>query len=106
MVSPSSIWLEHCCDDLSSLEFNKGKELRFEGFDISAAQFPKDGKGKYYVQDLLEPFPAEFHGTYDLVHARYLTLAIKTDRYLDAVKNLLTLLSKIHLQFPRAEVTG
>jgi hypothetical protein len=80
------IWLEE-------LHSNLGDSVNFTGFDISAAQFPKDGKAEYIVHDMLKPFPAKYHGLYDLIHVRYLVLAFKKDQYAEAVQNLVPLLS-------------
>jgi chemotaxis methyl-accepting protein methylase len=42
--------------------------------------------------NVLEPFPKEYLGTYDLVHVKLLYAALKKDESLLAVKNLKTLL--------------
>jgi hypothetical protein len=56
--------------------------------------FPEHGNGSYFVQDLLKPFPSEYHGVYDLVHVRFLALALQKEKFLPASKNLKTFLSE------------
>lgn len=87
----SSIWLEDLHEKLSR---SGSSDLRFDGFDISSEMFPKHGKSSYFVQDLLEPFPSEYHGTYDLVHVQFLHLAPQKEKFRPAAKNLLQLLSE------------
>jgi hypothetical protein len=50
---------------------------------------------QFSVHDLLEPFPVEYHGKYDLVHLRFLLAALKEDDVKIAVKNIVALLSMI-----------
>ncbi|KAL4802039.1 hypothetical protein BDV18DRAFT_148107 [Aspergillus unguis] len=65
----------------------------FQGFDISAAQFPPLVEGiELSVQDIFQPFPAEHHNRYDLVHVRLLVTGIPESTYPAAVANLLTIL--------------
>ncbi|KAJ9618911.1 hypothetical protein H2203_008727 [Taxawa tesnikishii (nom. ined.)] len=77
--------------------------LQFVGFDISDAQFPLDvGRRRdecegrsdldFVVHDLLQPFPAEYHGQFDLVHLRLLVGGTRVEdipTYLQHVSSLL-----------------
>jgi hypothetical protein len=59
-------------------------------------QFPADEPEiKWVVHDILKPFPAEYHGKFDLVQVRYMVVALKADAYKTAVDNVSALLSKL-----------
>jgi hypothetical protein len=91
-----SIWLEELqADELPSASQANPNKRRFDGFDISDAQFPKDGKCNYVVHDILKPFPPEYHGVYDLVHVRLMLFALKRDQFELAVKNLFKIVSEL-----------
>ncbi|EEH47087.2 uncharacterized protein PADG_03185 [Paracoccidioides brasiliensis Pb18] len=85
----TGIWLR----DLSKL---LPKTCRLDGFDISLAQvpdrdvFPSDIN--YYVQDILEPFPDNFLGQYDVVHVKLLVMGLKVNEWELAIRNLKKLL--------------
>ncbi|RBR13195.1 hypothetical protein FVER53590_09875 [Fusarium verticillioides] len=72
------------------------KEAQLDGFDIDTRKFhdpsslPANVKLQY--GNVLEPFTKEYLGTYDLVHVKLLYAALKKDEWLQAVKNLKTLL--------------
>ncbi len=87
LLNQFSIWLEE-------LHSQTAPETRLDGFDISAALFPSESKCTYLLQNVLEPFPSEYHGLYDLVHIRYMVVAFKGEQYLQAIENLLQILSK------------
>lgn len=64
-----------------------------DGFDISDKQFPPLLSNiKLHVHDLRQPFPAEFHNKYDLVHIRLLFTAIDPKEWSSTVSNLAALL--------------
>ncbi|KAF5647802.1 methyltransferase domain protein [Fusarium tjaetaba] len=71
-------------------------EAQLYGFDIDTrkfhdpASFPANVKLQY--GNVLVPFPKEYLGMYDLVHVKLLYAALKKDEWLQAVKNLKTLL--------------
>lgn len=77
------------------------QKLSLHGFDISPAQFPFSSlkaprhEIKLSVQDILQPFPKEHLGRYDLVHVRLLVGAMKEVDYPRAVRNLYDLLSML-----------
>jgi hypothetical protein len=83
------IWLEELPAQLPN------KATRLDAFDISAAQFPPEEQrvGQYMLHDILKPFPEEFHDVYDLVHVRYMVVALKKAEFLIASKNLFQIIS-------------
>lgn len=65
------------------------------GFDITDTQLQKAPDGSnvsFQVHDILLPFPDAELGQYDVVHARFLMYAFKSDEWAKAVRNLSTLL--------------
>lgn len=48
---------------------------------------------KFYHQNLLEPFPTELIGQYDVVNIRLMVVALSAGEWGPAVRNLMTLLS-------------
>jgi hypothetical protein len=108
IATGTGIWLEEVCTQLSSQEIGPSEvHRRFDGFDISTAKFPKDGKGCYALQDVLKPFPSQYHGLYDLVHVRLLLAAIKSDQYLETVRNLMALLKPGgYIQWEEFDIDG
>ncbi|EED23100.1 conserved hypothetical protein [Talaromyces stipitatus ATCC 10500] len=64
---------------------------RYHDFDISDKQFPKDSSHdtiQLSLHNCLEPFPAERHGKYDLVHVRLMVAALKESDYKHVVANI------------------
>lgn len=47
-----------------------------------------------YEHNLLNAFPEEFIGTYDVVHVRLMIVALSFNQWEAAVRNLITLLRK------------
>ena len=47
----------------------------------------------FHHQNLLEPFPDEYLGEYDVVNVRLMMVALSSDEWEPAVRNLVTLLS-------------
>jgi hypothetical protein len=47
----------------------------------------------FHHQNLLEPFPDEYIGDYDVVNVRVMVVALSSDEWEPAVRNLMTLLS-------------
>lgn len=89
------IWLEELQADELPYVNKANIKRRFDGFDISDAQFPKEGKCKYVMHDILKPFPPEYHGLYDLVHVRLMFLTLKREQFEPAVKNLFKIISEL-----------
>src|SRR5699024_3593958 len=86
------VWLRDTASLLISRNPNPPRPYYLHGFDISAAQFQsfhteKNTEIHLSVQDCLQPFPAEHHGRYDLVHLRLLIGALRASEYEAAVKN-------------------
>ncbi|KAJ5619785.1 hypothetical protein N7510_003769 [Penicillium lagena] len=75
-----------------------------DGFDLSDAMFPcKNALPEnitFHQQNLLEPFPDEYLGKYDVVNVRVMVVALSSDEWEPAVRNLMTLLKPGgHLQW-------
>lgn len=47
----------------------------------------------FHHQNFLEPFPDEYLGEYDVVNVRVMVVALSSDEWEPAVRNLMTLLS-------------
>ncbi|CZR35768.1 hypothetical protein FPRO06_01835 [Fusarium proliferatum] len=81
---------------LKELAARVTEEAQLDGFDIDTRKFhettslPANVKLQY--GNVLEPFPKQYLGIYDLVHVKLLYAALKKDEWLQAVKNLKTLL--------------
>jgi hypothetical protein len=92
------IWLVEAAQTLHNR--HPRRNLSFHGFDISPAQFPFSSLKaprhniQLTVHDILQPFPKEHWGRYDLVHVRLLVGAMKEVDYPRAVRNLYDLLSE------------
>lgn len=51
----------------------------FTGFDISPGQFPpgnQDGRCKFEQLNLLQPLPSRLEGAFDVIHIRYMVIAL------------------------------
>ncbi|VDB89423.1 unnamed protein product [Peniophora sp. CBMAI 1063] len=67
--------------------------LRLSMCDISTAKFPPAEVLapvgiKAFQHDVLTPFPADMHGTFDLVNMNYLVIALTEDKWGIALKNV------------------
>ncbi|KAF7197392.1 N-methyltransferase tcpN [Pseudocercospora fuligena] len=83
-------WIE----DLASLPTTP-PTWTFHGYDISNSQFPSHGNEKcsYSILNILsEEMPDELIGAFDLVHLRYLILALTEKDWETVAKNVLKLL--------------
>ncbi|KAH7182090.1 hypothetical protein DER46DRAFT_654246 [Fusarium sp. MPI-SDFR-AT-0072] len=78
------------CDHLPPVIWQQLKSLPAPRFH-DPASLPANVKLQYGT--VLEPFPKECLGTYDLVHVKLLYAALKKDEWLQAMKNLKTLLN-------------
>jgi hypothetical protein len=81
---------------LSSIPTASGKTRTYSGFDISPKQLPKSPIPglDFSLHNLLEPYPEELHGLYDLVYVRLVCLVFREDQLKTVVANLISLLSK------------
>ncbi|KAF7712279.1 Uncharacterized protein PECH_008963 [Penicillium ucsense] len=85
----SVIWLRDLSREVPS-------SCQPHGFDISAAMFPDrqilPPNVTLFEQDMLQPFPEQFLGHYDVVHVRLMIVALSSDHWAMGVQNLMTLL--------------
>lgn len=96
--SHTRIWLDDVAADLASAS---AADREYTGFDISRNHFPVDKPGMRFLEhDVLKPFPEEFHSQYDLVHIRFLVLALKKEDFKTATSNVAALLSECFLLPP------
>lgn len=68
---------------------------QLDGFDLFDTMFSRDqlpGNIEFYHQNILEPFPEEFRGNYDVINVRVMVVALSSDEWEPAVRNLITLL--------------
>ncbi|CEH15656.1 2-PHYTYL-1,4-BETA-NAPHTHOQUINONE METHYLTRANSFERASE, CHLOROPLASTIC, partial [Ceraceosorus bombacis] len=88
----TGVWLERLARDGQG-----GKRLpanvQLEGSDIVLDKVTaKDTPIDFSVHDVLQPFPQEQHGKYDLVQMRYVIMAMNSEQYATAIRNLYALL--------------
>ncbi|KAJ5518968.1 hypothetical protein N7453_001390 [Penicillium expansum] len=77
---------------------------QLDGFDLSDVMFPRKNalpeNITFHHQNLLEPFPDEYLGEYDVVNVRVMLVALSDVEWEPAVRNLMTLLKPGgHLQW-------
>ncbi|KAI9666173.1 MAG: hypothetical protein M1821_004108 [Bathelium mastoideum] len=67
-----------------------------DGYDISESMFPASStlpaNITLSIADAKQPFPAHLHGTYDLVHVRYLIAGMEPSEWAPVLAHLLALL--------------
>lgn len=72
-------------------------DTQLYGFDISAMQFPEpDARPSnvfLFEQNVVNSFPLEYHGTFDIVAVRLITAGLRGDDWDRAVENINDLLS-------------
>jgi hypothetical protein len=72
-------------------------DSQLHGFDISSKQYPKPEDRptnlSLHEQNLLEPFPTEYQGFFDVVAVRLVTAGLRGDDWDTAVRNACSLLS-------------
>ncbi|KAL9119006.1 MAG: hypothetical protein Q9187_004440 [Circinaria calcarea] len=81
----------------------------FDGFDISSTQFNNSlpDNVTLHVADAKQPFSAEFHGKFDVVHLRLLVSAFSKDDWEPVAKNLSQLLKPGGaIQWEEADLPG
>ena len=92
VATGTAIWLLDLASTLPS-----SSTTEFYGFDISTKQFPapedRPANVSLYEHNVLNPFPEEYHGTFDVVAVRLITAGLRTSDWETAVENLCTLLS-------------
>lgn len=92
----SRIWLEDLASAIEQTPTTEGQARQYDGFDISDTFFPQNHgpNSRYVIQDILKPFPSEYHGIYDLVHVKHLIVALKSTDLPTALQNLVQILGK------------
>lgn len=69
---------------------------QLDGYDISSASFPSPddlpSNVHFRALDAKKPFPAELHNRYDVVHVRYITVAMDEDDWETMTRNILEIL--------------
>ncbi|KAK2773606.1 methyltransferase domain-containing protein [Colletotrichum kahawae] len=89
VATGTGVWLRSLAQHLPS-------DAELFGFDFDAVKFPvstTSSNVKFKQQDVLQEFPAELQGTFDLVHVRLLLIAMKASDFETATKNLFQLLN-------------
>jgi SAM-dependent methyltransferase len=85
----SGVWLIDLANSLPS-------SSRLDGFDFDVSKFPAKESLKPNIHldsgNILEPFPKQVRGVYDLVHVRLIMYGLKADQWEPAAANILTLL--------------
>ncbi|KAL5603990.1 hypothetical protein FOVSG1_006740 [Fusarium oxysporum f. sp. vasinfectum] len=85
----TGVWLCDLAPELPS-------DAHLDGYDVDQSKFlsPQDlpPNVKLSFGNILDPFPPELLGKYDLVHVRLLMFALKADQWLPTAANLRTLL--------------
>jgi SAM-dependent methyltransferase len=87
VATGTAIWLR----DIAPL---LPKDTKLVGFDIDTSKFallPREmvpSNLELYGQDMLQPFPKQFHGVFDVVHVRSVHFALKKDQWLPHLKHL------------------
>lgn len=89
MATGTGIWLKE-------LAKKHPETCQFNGFDITDAQFPAPNalpnNIKFQVADLFKPLPSELHGKYDVVHIRYLNVAMTPKDWEPVTRNVTAML--------------
>lgn len=72
------------------------ENCQLDGFDLSDAMFfkktPRPTNVSFIQHNLLKPFPAQFTGQYDVVNVRAMVVALSSDEWEPALRNLISLL--------------
>lgn len=82
------IWLRELAKSLPA-------SSQLDGFDLSDSMFNREnlpGNIEFHNQNFLEPFGEHFLGKYDVVNVRVMVVALSSDEWEPAVRNLMTLL--------------
>ena len=84
----TGVWMEEVQQEFATT--NVGRNVQFTGFDISWTLFPDQNRPgqTFVVHDAVQPFPDEYHETFDLVHIRFLSYGIKADQLEDFVESV------------------
>jgi SAM-dependent methyltransferase len=81
---------------LTSLAQQLPKAAQLHGYDFDTSKFPTadmlPSNVKLGFGNVLEPFPRDVHGNYDLVHVRLLAFGMKKGDWLPAIRHVKDLL--------------
>ncbi|KAM0144124.1 hypothetical protein ACHAO1_000403 [Botrytis cinerea] len=91
IATGTGVWLRELAEEFSNGGYNL---LETVGFDISPDQFFKNAvpEEKFVLWDMTKSFPKEYHGTFDVVHIRFVVVALKAEQIKGVVENLVELL--------------
>lgn len=94
VATGTGAWLHDAIHSNNLEPQSTAEQAQYVGFDISPAQFPaqKIPGVDFAVHDASQPFPEKYHGIFDLVHIRYLVLAIREEQYAQILQNVTQLL--------------
>ena len=86
----TGIWLREVKQEIAASDASVG----FVGFDISPLQFPQDALPgvDFVVHSVTNAFPSQYHETFDLVHVRLLSYALKAQELRQAIENVIQIL--------------
>jgi len=92
IATGTGIWLRDVATELAVGGYRSPLEM--VGFDISPDQFPESyvPETKFVVWDMNASFPEEYHNSFDVVHIRLVTVALKVEQIKGVVENLVELL--------------
>ena len=95
VATGTGVWLQDTFRELTCGQ-NDPKGVEFVGFDISPSQFPDEKVPgiDFFVHDVTEAFPPQYHAKFDLVHVRLLSYAIKAQHFMTVVENIVQILSQ------------
>lgn len=83
------IWLKDLAQELHP-------SVQLDGFDFDTTKFPDAAhlpkNVKLQFGNVLEPVPTEYRDRYDVVHVRLLMFALKKEQWVEAARNLITML--------------
>ncbi|KAL6721692.1 hypothetical protein ACLMJK_000796 [Lecanora helva] len=65
---------------------------RLDSYDISSAMFLSDKNVQLSVAKAKDPLPANLHGVYDVIHIRFLSVAMEPDDWKLVLRNMVPLL--------------
>ncbi|MCJ1283375.1 hypothetical protein MMC26_002703 [Xylographa opegraphella] len=87
------VWMDEAQQELRTAAVGS-EEVRFTGFDVSDALFPRQVRPgqTFVVHDFLQPFPDEYREQFDLVHLRFLGAGMRACQLEDLVEWVIEIL--------------
>lgn len=94
VATGTGVWLQEAFRELTVGQNDPGA-VDFVGFDISPSQFPDEKVPgiDFFLHDVTQAFPRQYHARFDLVHVRLLSYAIKAQHLMTVVENVVQILS-------------